>query len=659
MRLRLQPYQVVLVFLGLALLFLWPITLHPNWVAYPPGSTFSDLAITHLPNAEYIRESMPRFGQLPLWNEQIDGGQPFAADPLSGLWYPPNLALLALPLPFAFNLLLALHLAWAGYGVWRLLQAEGVRPWPALLAAAAFTGAPKLVAHIGAGHFTLVCAVAWTPWLLLAVRGLVRPGGLWRGAIAGAVVALIFLADVRWTFYAVGLGAAYCAWLLVGRRPSSAVTDGSPPAGSRRSTLMALGAAAVVATLLSAVLALPLAEFARNSSRTGLTLDEAGVYSLPPVYLLGLIVPDLGGFHEYMTYAGIIPLLLSFVGLSRGLSRRTVFWLVAVLVAVGFALGTNFVLFPAVFHIVPGLTLLRVPSRAWFIVGLGICMLAGHGTQKLMDGLRARITRELPRLRLPAVDLLIAGLLVLTIFDLVRTDSTLIDPQPRPSLTPAAAWLQAQPGLFRVYSPSYSLPSGDHLQHVDGVDPLQLATAVRFIAGASGVPAAGYSVTIPPFATADLASANANAVPSAMLLGLLNVKYVAAEFDINVSGLRLAQTFGRTRVYENELWRPRAWVEGSVDVPVVAWTPNRITVQATGPGQLVLSEVAYPGWRAWIDGQEAPIETAAGLFRAILLPAGRHEVMFEYQPLTLAIGATLTALGLVLCAGLLLLARRR
>jgi hypothetical protein len=655
MRPKLQPYQVVLVFLGLALLFLWPMALHPNWVAFPPRSAFSDLAITHLPNAEYVRESLARFGQLPLWNAQIDGGQPFAADPLSGLWYPPNLALLVLPLPFGFNLLLALHLAWAGYGLWRLLQAEGVRPWPALLAAAAFTGAPKLVAHIGAGHFTLVCAVAWTPWLLLAVRGIVRPGGLRRGALAGAVMAAIFLADVRWTFYAISLGAAYCIWLFVRRDRLTPVTVVSPAAGSWRSTLAALGAAVVAATLLSAVLALPLAEFVRNSSRAGLTLEEAGVNSLPPAYILGLIVPDLGGFQEYMTYAGIVPLLLSFLGISR----RTGFWLVAILVALSFALGTNFVLFPAVFHIVPGLTLLRVPARAWFVVNLGICMLAGHGTQKMMDGLGARIKQELPSLRLPAADLLLTGLLILTIFDLARTDSTLIDPRPRPAPTPAAAWLQAQPGLFRVYSPSYSLPLGDHLQHVDGVDPLQLATAVRFIAEASGVTAAGYSVTIPAFATTDLASANAKAVPSARLLGLLNVKYVAAEFDLEVAGLHLAQTFGATRIYENQMWRPRAWVEGAVNMPAVSWTPNRIAVQAMGPGQLVLSEAAYPGWRAWIDREAVPIESAAGLFRAVSLPAGRHEVVFEYQPLTLEIGGALTGLGLVLCVGLIFLARRR
>ena len=38
---------------------------------------------------------------------------------------------------------------------------------PAFFGGVVFAGTPKLIAHLGAGHVTLVFAVAWTPWLLL------------------------------------------------------------------------------------------------------------------------------------------------------------------------------------------------------------------------------------------------------------------------------------------------------------------------------------------------------------------------------------------------------------------------------------------------------------------------------------------------------------
>ncbi len=105
-------------FLALALLLLWPLTLHPNFVAFNPHAAYTDLLISHLPNAEYVRTSLAQFGQIPWWNIMLFAGQPFAADPLAGLWYPPAWLLLTpgVPLPFAFNLLFVLHVAWAGWG---------------------------------------------------------------------------------------------------------------------------------------------------------------------------------------------------------------------------------------------------------------------------------------------------------------------------------------------------------------------------------------------------------------------------------------------------------------------------------------------------------------------------------------------------------------
>jgi hypothetical protein len=353
-----------------------------------------------------------------------------------------------------------------------------------------------------------------------------------------------------------------------------------------------------------------------------------------------------------------VPLLLAVAGIGR----RTWFWAAAALIAIAYSLGSNFVLFPVLFRLAPGAGLLRVPPRAWFIVALSAAILAGHGLERVVENWLPLLAQRYAarRWRLPSGRAVAVAALGLTVLDLMRVDTTLIEMRPIPAMTPAAAWLAAQPGLWRVYSPSYSLPPGDGLQHLDGVDPLQLAGPLHTIERATGVAANGYSVTVPAFCDGcDLAMANANAALDAKLLAMLDVKYVAAEFPITSPGFQRVQTFGRTEVYLNQLWAGRAWVEGSGAASVVSWSPNRVEVLASGPGRLVISEMAYPGWRVKADGAQAKVDTAQGIFRAVELTAGEHSVVFEFWPATVLLGGALTLLGVAALGILLWRARGR
>jgi len=83
-----------------------------------------------------------------------------------------------------------------------------------------------------------------------------------------------------------------------------------------------------------------------------------------------------------------------------------------------------------------------------------------------------------------------------------------------------------------------------------------------------------------------------------------------------------------------------------------------IRTEAPQPGVTVLSDTHMPGWHATIDGQPAPILRVNGLFRGIATPAGEHEIVFEYRPLTYRAGlavslATLALMALGAVAGLL------
>jgi hypothetical protein len=89
---------------------------------------------------------------------------------------------------------------------------------------------------------------------------------------------------------------------------------------------------------------------------------------------------------------------------------------------------------------------------------------------------------------------------------------------------------------------------------------------------------------------------------------------------------------------------------------VTHYAPEAITVTAEAPAPgawLVLSEVTYPGWTATVDGRPTEIARADGLFRAVWLPPGPHEVALRYRPASFYRGAMVsgfTALALLATA---------
>jgi membrane protein YdbS with pleckstrin-like domain len=90
--------------------------------------------------------------------------------------------------------------------------------------------------------------------------------------------------------------------------------------------------------------------------------------------------------------------------------------------------------------------------------------------------------------------------------------------------------------------------------------------------------------------------------------------------------------------------------------------PNALEARLSGVrgGYLVLTNVLYPGWRATIDGREAPIQRAYGLFQAVQLPEGAAVVRFEFRPRRWEVGmaSTLLIWALVALAGAALLRER-
>ncbi len=75
-----------------------------------------------------------------------------------------------------------------------------------------------------------------------------------------------------------------------------------------------------------------------------------------------------------------------------------------------------------------------------------------------------------------------------------------------------------------------------------------------------------------------------------------------------------------------------------------------IECEAPAPAILVLTDAHYPGWRATVDGEEAPIAVVNHLFRGVAVGPGAHRVELTFRPLSYAIGWRVTVGTLFLLA---------
>jgi uncharacterized membrane protein YfhO len=85
-------------------------------------------------------------------------------------------------------------------------------------------------------------------------------------------------------------------------------------------------------------------------------------------------------------------------------------------------------------------------------------------------------------------------------------------------------------------------------------------------------------------------------------------------------------------------------------VTITRYRPNRIELRSVSSSDtyLVLSELFYPGWHAYVDGKEVPILRANFLLRAISLMPGQHDIVFVYRPMSFFVGAGLSLFTLLL-----------
>lgn len=648
---------------------------------------YTDLLLTHYPNAIFLKNAILEHLAIPFWSNLIYSGMPFAANPLSGLWYLPGWIALIFPLPSGISIVLALHSVMGAWGFYKLMIKEGTGEFAGILAGIAFGLLPKTAAHFGAGHVSLLYAIAWTPWLIMTTRTDDRG---WK---TGLIMAGLFTADPRWSIFAGLLWASYIAahrQIRTSKKFKFYLNTG------------------LIAFLLASPLLLPLLEFTSFSTRSNMMAEDVFAFSLPPKKLLGIFIPGQAGNPEWFMYVGGLLILIFIIQLWRKKDRRkNAFWLSWLGISLVISFGSYI---PGVEWLakMPVISLLRVPARALFITGICFAAIAGGSSEDLIRGkIPGRIIRltsfgvvlfslllggivavgankpplslywgfgffiisavgtvplnRINRLEykqwiligILTVDLLGAGYLS---YSVKTRDQVFARPEK------VIRFIQDDEDLYRLYSPSHSVPQYIAVikaaELADGVDPLQIESYAKFMAEASGVNESGYFVTIPPFKTGNPKNDNKDYEPDPFLLGLLNVKYIVSEFEMKVEGLTGVETIADSHIYINNQFLPRAWVqeddllsskelssEKISPARIVKLSPNKIHLETEGPGTLVLSEINYPGWVVIVDGERQEITPAYGVLRSVVLEDGKHEIIFKFQPKTIYAGLALAAIG--------------
>jgi hypothetical protein len=113
-------------------------------------------------------------------------------------------------------------------------------------------------------------------------------------------------------------------------------------------------------------------------------------------------------------------------------------------------------------------------------------------------------------------------------------------------------------------------------------------------------------------------------------------------------------------------FRERAWISADVAMERVNG-PGTVKVRRTGmarfeldadmqgDGWIVLTESAWNGWRAYLDGRRVKTQRANVAFLSVYVPKGRHAIRFVYWPQSFVIGRAIsfaTLLGITLLAAL-------
>ncbi len=110
---------------------------------------------------------------------------------------------------------------------------------------------------------------------------------------------------------------------------------------------------------------------------------------------------------------------------------------------------------------------------------------------------------------------------------------------------------------------------------------------------------------------------------------------------------------------ESKIPQPVNCEYGEYEFEVTSDLPNsiKIMINTSSDGWMLLSDTWYPGWKATVDGVDTNVYRGFGVFKVVKVPSGKHEIQFDYQPLSYFLGAIISGFTLLIVMTIFLIFR--
>lgn len=604
-----------------------------------------DAADLHYPFQKYWSDHV-RSGSLPSWTPYVYAGYPFLAYPETAAWYPPHWPFFLIGItPRMIQAELALNAFIACLGAFLLISRLVENRSAAVLGGLCYGLSGFFAGH--ASHVGIFAAAACLPWLLLAFRRALDGSAVRYTALGGMAGAAMILAGYFQTamygFLALGLYALADLY----RAPRRWLRIASIVAG-----MLAL------AIIVAAIQIVPTLELVETTSRATSNYSRTTDGVLELRALPTLVAPDwLGAISDkytgpaditqYYFYAGFLLLPLAALGLAKTKTRLHALFLIVP--AAWFMLGSAAGLYRFAM-LLPGMNKVREPIQGWFVVALGLAMLAAAGF--------AWVVR---RWRVPYLGAILIAILFVDVwywnvienplayghstFDSAYGDGedALLRHVARavPPLTRFGGGRRAPVGLQ-----NYGLDL--HLETTAGYAALPIGDYMRYLAVMKQNPNLRDGLNVSAYLTADLAGVASNA----SVLPRVYFPKSIVDAGNKAEALRAIQTLDPRLQSVALLPHSPIRQDPAATAAVLSYNEEsyRIRYHAVSPALLRLSVPYYPGWRATVDGQQLPIVHVDLALMGVVVPAGDRELRFSFRADSFGIGVAITLAGLVLCS---------
>lgn len=645
-------------------------------------------------------------GTFPLWDPFTNGGQPYLATPTTAALHPSNVLYAVLPMIVAFNVIPVLHVFFCAVTAYWLGRVVGLSRAAAFVVGIAYAFAGVTLS--GANLSAWLLALPWIPLTIgLTHRALRDRRSIVPAAFAAAMPLYAGMAELTGVLFVLLLLWIATTRFDVSRRRRAAIAA-IVIAG-------AIGLALVVLLPATSVIA----QSSRgNGKRSYESFTSWSVHPrrLPELIVPQFFGPtntlgneywgrpwESGGFPYVLSiYFGVPLLLLAAFGATGRLDQvdapRRALAIVAVL-AVLLSLGRHLPGFPLIYDYVPLVTIFRFPVKVMVLALLPLALLAGCGVERVtskratlaalaMLALLIVVALTAPRsgqLTASFAHAIIAtlgfalavsvrkrehALAALVTLDLLIAGYTVNTYAPRSIFDepPLAGMVRDAIGPLRFYSAPRKLVVQAPANDIRWLAQWQLAGLDDYSATAFGIPVVFHSDYdgLAPRRITQMSEYVARAPwdRKKMLFDRAGVRAFLTPDDVHLPGVvelaRFQTTAGLMHLYENRDAAPARFAGacGPANVVLLKRELNsaRYAVDAPCDGRVTFAETHYDGWRATIDGIDAPSFPSGFAFTALNVPKGRHLIERRYFPPRLLAGVVGTLLTALLLA---LLERRR